>query len=331
MPGTITPNPTIDLAAYTMREEGATYATIARRLGWYYVDEPTGAVDVYTGAVYRAVQRHARRHGLTIPGSRTRRTRCATTNALGFGVEIECRRPTNMNRLSVSQAQQAVAAALQAAGIQAVAENYNHTTRRHWKVVYDNSSDLEIVSPILVGEEGLAEVKRVMAALREMGCTVGRSEGMHVHVDVRNLDADARERLVRYAHAAKAGLLDALVARNRRTCTWAPAFTRAGLDRAVAIARGEEPVRSRDGFRYHHLNVVPMIHQGSVEFRAHQGTLNGTKATSWVSLVTALVAAAQNDTLPEAQDLGALEALTGVGTLTAERAGYLRDRAVRLA
>ena len=66
-----------------------------------------------------------------------------------FGVEIEaynCRMDVLVD-------------ALREEGIQVSAENYNHTTRNHWKLVTDSSlsgnNTFELVRAVLVGENGM--------------------------------------------------------------------------------------------------------------------------------------------------------------------------------
>ena len=64
-----------------------------------------------------------------------------------FGIELEIAGITQARAL----------AALQAVGVQACAEGYNHATRSHWKIVPDGSvrEGFEVVSPVLQGQEGL--------------------------------------------------------------------------------------------------------------------------------------------------------------------------------
>src|SRR5210317_2132039 len=102
-----------------------------------------------------------------------------------FGVEIEF----------VNASTREVAEAINAAGVAAVLEGYNHVTRRHWKVTTDCTVTTggyslgsgegfggEVVSPVLEGDAGLAELKAVldaMNAVNRMGVDVRC--GLHVH------------------------------------------------------------------------------------------------------------------------------------------------------
>ena len=74
-----------------------------------------------------------------------------------FGIELEI---VSINR-------QTALRALRAVGINVQDENYNHTTRGHWKLVSDASvhGGFEVVSPILRGEQGIEEAMTVAAAI----------------------------------------------------------------------------------------------------------------------------------------------------------------------
>jgi hypothetical protein len=98
-----------------------------------------------------------------------------------FGIEIEA--------FNVGMSQ--LATALRAAGINVEVENYNHTNRNHWKIVTDGSIQgeraFELVSPVLKGEAGIAQVKKVCDVLESIGAKVNKSCGMHVHFDARQM------------------------------------------------------------------------------------------------------------------------------------------------
>lgn len=104
-----------------------------------------------------------------------------TVSNRGFGIELEMHGATA----------QRVARELTAAGVPTVAEGYNHTTRSHWKVVTDSSIrdgagrttpyGLELVSPILQGEDGLRQVRTVCEVVTRLGLKVNESTGFHVH------------------------------------------------------------------------------------------------------------------------------------------------------
>ena len=68
---------------------------------------------------------------------------------------------------------------------------YSHHTTDSWKIVPDSSlrgqSDddlvMELVSPILQGEDGLKQLRLVMDRLRSLGISTNTTCGFHIHVD----------------------------------------------------------------------------------------------------------------------------------------------------
>ena len=103
------------------------------------------------------------------------------------------------------------------ARVEVVAEGYNHETRNHWKIVGDSSvgstdatpgysnMGLELVSPILKGADGVAQVVAVLNAMKSKMvtngfdqtvnkplCAINRTCGLHVHHDVRDWVSDFR-------------------------------------------------------------------------------------------------------------------------------------------
>lgn len=78
----------------------------------------------------------------------------------------------------------------------------NKTTTKAWKVSTDNSIvsfnddyGVEIVSPILRGEGGLDQLRKVAQDLSRQGATANASCGLHVHVDLTGVDFDALKRI----------------------------------------------------------------------------------------------------------------------------------------
>jgi hypothetical protein len=220
------------------------------------------------------------------PTARSRR-RTASPSGLTFGVEIEFRRPTDRGGYLLDV--QVIAQAVRDAGIECHAEDYNHHTRPHWKIVYDGSSDQELVSPILSGEDGLEQVRKVMEVLRNLECRVTRSEGMHVHVGARGFSPVQIARLAA-AYTANSSLFDAVVSRTRRSggsgARWCNHLSDREVSRITSAAVGGDILRID---RYRSVNLYAYHQHGTVEFRQHQGTLNGTKATAWVRLLLAFV------------------------------------------
>lgn len=67
----------------------------------------------------------------------------------------------------------------------------------HWKLVTDSSlqgnNTFELVSPILVGENGLKELETVCWVLDICNAKVNDSCGFHVHMDAASFNLDTEE------------------------------------------------------------------------------------------------------------------------------------------
>lgn len=117
-------------------------------------------------------------------------------------------------------------------GLRATDEGYNHTNRRHWKIVPDGSlnNGFEVVSPPLEGCEGLEAVRAAITALDDAGATVDRACGLHVHFDAADLSAAEIKMIVlRYARFERE--IDRFIppsrrANNNRYCQSIAGFTR---------------------------------------------------------------------------------------------------------
>ena len=157
-----------------------------------------------------------------------------------FGIELEL--------IGITR-EQAIAA-LTGVGIEVRDEGYNHETRSHWKIVSDSSvrGGFELVSPVLRGESGLEEARKAATALDDMGATVNRSCGYHVHLNAAGLTAsDIRAIVTRYAdHESE---IDAFMPPSRRgnentycgsirPLAMSERFQRAGTIRDLVNAQG---------------------------------------------------------------------------------------------
>lgn len=303
-------------AALRMSDEGASYPEIAEALGF----------TTWHGAVAAASAARRRRDGRTI--RRTART--INLNAVrrmvyGFGVEIECK--------GLTQAQ--CADALVAAGINAVAVGYTHEVMAAWKATSDASLHgvaCEVVSPILRGEDGIAEMQRVMAALRAAGAHVDAQCGMHVHVGMEALTGHEIASLIDL-YAARQTAVNTVLPGDRRRSQWARTLGTAFRQNVTGQFRRTGTVAvGYHGDRYRTVNVCAFPRYGTLEFRQHGGTLNGEKAAAWVRMLWAMATAAASGNA-EAVRGGAnfLDDLAAAGGLDADSVNYLRRRQAQLA
>lgn len=313
--------------------------------GFIYTREGRNTEYALRQQAQRAAQVAAEREAMraTMPRVATPAAPRRTTLGRTFGIEAEF----------VGNAY-ATVAALAAVGITCVDNtgNYNHQTLRTWKIVTDGSvhsttsrgrggQGLELVSPVLQGAAGLAEVKKALDAVRNAGGIVNRTCGLHVHVGMDGLNG---------AHIAK--VID-LYRVNEPTINQLVAPTRRGSNTYCRLLSG----RSGDNYanlrrlnfvsndrinpdiasfsrgfgqRYYTVNVCAYSRYGTLEFRQHQGTLVGNKAVTWVKFVLAMVekAVTMDDATVTTTNVGELADLVGVNRAMKTR---MMVRAQRLA
>mgnify|MGYP001006446147 FL=1 len=195
-----------------------------------------------------------------------------------FGVEIEfC---TELSSGEVVQH-------LTDAGLNVRNEDYNHHTRNHWKIVPDGSisQGFELVSPPLSGGEGLAEVILAARVLVQIGCYVDTSCGLHVHVNANDLSGasvvNAVRRMVRYESE-----IDTMVPAHRRSNSFALSNRQQlGVMEQHLSSDPDASARTICGVvsgRYRKLNTAAYVRHGTLEFRQHSGSIDGTKIANWI-------------------------------------------------
>ena len=313
--------------ALRLRRSGMAYIDIARQLGFTPngVPRPQSAAE----AVRAAERRQGTVQANTAVASVARRHQGRT-----FGVEVEF---FNITPFVAVQA-------LASVGITAVWEGYNHTLRPHWKIVTDGSvtgtgtgegRGLELVSPILRGEIGLTEAALVVKTIRAAGAKVDRTCGLHVHVGADGMNGTD---IIRVAdlYTNNQDNINSVVSRARRDGRWARTWTNHTLDylrRSLTGVTGRNNITAWVGTeRYRTVNVTAYARHGTLEFRQHQGTLNGQKLTAWVRLMLGI--------MDKASSMSEAEAVPSFATMTEftqfvgvdeNTANYFNRRATQLA
>jgi hypothetical protein len=295
-------------SAVEMYEQGNTYQAIASALGYSSASSARNAV----------------RSGIL-------RLNGGTSSVQGrrFGVEIE------FSGISRSDAE----AALQAAGINAVSEGYNHNTRRHWKLVPDASVRAvgngcgELVSPPLRGEAGLTQLELAVTTLQNAGASVNVTTGIHIHHDMAGLTGAEISAFVTL-WAERQTAIDSLVSRSRRgdRNTYCQNLTDGELRSIQYDFQNYGRVRNSIS-RFRKINVMSYPKYGTVEIRQHQGSLDGVKLRHWILFGQALINAAKNHVEANIRvDLtDMLNDLQVHAGLPEETATFLINRAVVLA
>jgi len=193
-----------------------------------------------------------------------------------FGIEIEF----------VGASRDAAARAITEAGVECVVEHYNHTTRSHWKIVSDSSlshrSGLtgEIVSPILCGDDGVEQLRKVCDALNSIdGCTVNRTCGLHVHLDCRDMTA-AEVATVFERYAEYEAQIDLIMPRSRRgQARWCRSLEDS---KGTMQSRNTKASMAHAMGRYYKVNMTNIASRGAIEFRQHSGTTDFRKIYNWL-------------------------------------------------
>lgn len=239
------------------------------------------------GWVYN-VQKKMIENGTLVPGQVTATPAPGLDYSFNhrFGVEIEA---YNCSR-------ERLARELQDAGIQVSVEGYNHDTRNHWKLVTDSSLEgrdtFELVSPILVGEEGLKELETVCWVLDACDVKVNESCGFHVHMDASDFNMDAWKNLaLSYKHIER--IIDSFMPRSRRDnryCKSMRSLSEARIARAATI---RDLQQAFDNNRYYKVNLEAYSRHRTVEFRQHSGTINFAKMEKWIRFLNGLIIFAQ--------------------------------------
>jgi Putative amidoligase enzyme len=220
---------------------------------------------------------------------------------LTFGTEFECFIPQGTTQAMLAAA---INARLIAPATCAV-EGYNHNARPHWKIVTDGSlgdysRGVEIVSPILEGEEGIAQMRLVCEALTDFGCTVNQSAGFHVHVGARGEGLGFFKKLVRLYQTYER-VIDGMMPVSRRASSNTYCRSLAGAAPSAIstansvgeLARVLTRASRAQADRYHKVNITAYSRHSTVEFRQHSGTVDATKAENWVRLCLKMVEAAK--------------------------------------
>lgn len=214
-----------------------------------------------------------------------------------YGVELEFIAPNSMSRA-------AVADALSVAGVASYDAGYSHSTSDKWKLVSDASvraeaggSPMELVSPILRGDAGMAKLRTACEVLTRIGCKVNKTCGLHVHIGARDMSIIAMRRLA-ILYSDFEGVLDSVMPASRRENANMYLQSLRRINKAtVGTASDVRAIAAQinNGSRYAKLNFTAHWKHGTVEFRHHAGTVSADKACNWVMACLRMVRAAEQD------------------------------------
>lgn len=173
----------------------------------------------------------------------------------------------------------------------------------YWKITSDSSisasDSLELVSPILEGTEGLAQLKTVMLITRGLEGKVNRSCGLHIHFDARAFEFQTWKNLfMNYAKIEKH--IDSFMPNSRRDNNgyYCRSMRVENFETKINSARNlgniVDSVKALHGTitgnsRYYKINANAFWVHGSVEFRQHGGTIDFKKVSNWIKFLARLI------------------------------------------
>ncbi len=206
---------------------------------------------------------------------------------LTFGIEIECLIPTGH---------------YVARGITASYSNPQQFRGLPdgWLVKTDSSvrgesgyTAIEIVSPVLQGADGVAQVRAVYQELNRLDIKTNRSCGLHIHVGVpdRN-NVKSLQKLVALVSQHERALFASTGSRYRENCQWCQPIN--NDYRSIArTGTANHTVRTlaRMGERYRSINIINLAGETkpTAEFRLFAPTMNITKVLGHVTSALGLV------------------------------------------
>lgn len=248
--------------------------------------------DLVTNGNYGFVQNVYKAMQQATP-TQTRTTALDYTFRRKFGVEIEAYNCTTTKLKN----------ALKEEGINVEFEGYTHATRPHWKIVSDSSlsgdNTFELVSPILEGESGLKELKKVCWILDACGAKINTSCGLHIHFDASNFTLDTWKNLA-LGYKTLETIIDNFMPssrRNNRFCRPLRSITKAAIKNCRNIQELQYGAFNED--RYFKLNPMSYNQHKTVEFRQHAGSTDFDKISNWILFLNGLITFATTNEIEE--------------------------------
>jgi hypothetical protein len=221
-----------------------------------------------------------------------------------IGVEIEIVRPTDISHNVFING---LIKEMKSVGLDVQAVGYTHNTTSYWKITSDASIEdkrgnrgstngCEVVSPILKGKRGIAELKKCVGAIRRAGGSVNKSVGVHIHFGANGLELDHWKNII-YNYAGFEPLINNTLYKSRRNNMWAKPVSKIDdltnkLDNSndfVSLGQnvfGYTPSATeagyRSGGRYYTVNLYAFLRHGTIEFRQLQGSVEEDTIIYWV-------------------------------------------------
>lgn len=142
---------------------------------------------------------------------------------------------------------------------------------------YHNRYEIAVIAP---QSKFSFILKKVCAILKETQCTVNRSCGLHIHVDMRNREYERT--YLNLVHMQP--LLYSIQPESRRRSGFCDASYTTDVDFSG----------DRDG-----INALAMQRHKTIEIRIHSGTINYKKIVNWINLLLLIVQTRKTITEPQ--------------------------------
>lgn len=189
------------------------------------------------------------------------------------------------------------------------------TNIKEWEIKTDSScgrrkdeSGLELVSPILSGEDGFNQIKESVKFIKGIGGKINNHCGLHVHIGAEDLSTKRIYDIVKRYHENE-HYIDSFMAMSRRKnnnlyCkstydSFDYQFLSGEFDPDKFI-NVSDLVRHQ-GSRYCKVNLHAYRLHGTIEFRQHGSTLSSKRIIMWVRFLQEFV---KYTTADNVQDLG---------------------------
>tara|TARA_R110001599_G_scaffold347369_3_gene573596 strand:- start:1868 stop:2797 length:930 start_codon:yes stop_codon:yes gene_type:complete len=228
-----------------------------------------------------------------------------------IGVEIELLAKFDRVPASTSEAQSTLLAFISNLGLPVTStRTYTHQVTNGWKVVTDSSLDpssvdrrngfqgFEFVSPILT-KETFSQVHTLLNALSESDSfKVNVNCAVHVHFGARDLELEVLKGAIKN-YVKNETAIKLTLPSSRRDGGYNQSMVRGENVREVSagvksvfkkINRASNHESLANLFRNHFSDVSlsSYFRQGTIEFRAHGGSLNAEKVNNWVVFLSNL-------------------------------------------
>ena len=169
---------------------------------------------------------------------------------------------------------------------------YSDNDATRWRIKTDGSlsgtrdhrNGLELVSPIMQYEGCVKDFYHILQAMDEIGVSVNRTCGLHVHIGMDDVTTDQIHNILE-RYSAFESQIDQMMPRSRRdnNAYYASSINSSDI-RNIKRAKTKRAI-ANSMERYKKCNTESLTKHNTLEFRHHSGTTNYEKIINWVHIV----------------------------------------------